>query len=174
MRPQFVFEFKVVGMVAYHVVKKGRHPFGIKADRLRNLLDGKPVGLDSLSDPAFKDLLAWMLNKNPYDRPSAEEALKHPYLQTAEEKFEMLCKVGNEVEIKTGDVNSDVVRQLNSDSTDWKSLIGANILQYLRTNFSNGKTYKYGASWTECLRLMRNVNHTGQTDHVHRNNHNPQ
>ena len=139
-------------MVAYYVVTKGQHPFGEEAERLLNLREGKPVGLDSLSDPALKDFLSWMLSHDPYKRPSAEEALKHPYLQTAEEKFEMLCKVGNEVEIKKVDVNSVVVRQLNSDSTDWRTIIRADVLKY----FVNGRNY--GPSWTECLRLMRNVN----------------
>ena len=88
-------------MVAYYVVTKGQHVFGEEIDRLRNLHDGNPVGLDRLLDPFLKDLLSWMLSHDPNDRPSAEQALKHPYLQTAEEKFEMLCKVGNEVEIKT-------------------------------------------------------------------------
>ena len=151
-------EFQVAGMVAYYVVTKGQHPFGEEPDRLRNLLDGNPVGLDSLSDPVLKDLLSWMLSHDPNDRPSAEEALKHPYLQTAEEKFEMLSKIGNEVEIKTGDSNSDVVRQLNSDSTDWKTMITEqHILKYLCTNVFNGKTHTYRSSWTECLRLIRNV-----------------
>ena len=145
-------------MVAYYVVTKGQHPFGEAADRLRNLLDGKAVGLDSLSDPAVKDLVSWMLSHDAYARPSAEEALKHPYLQTAEEKFKMLCKVGNEVEIKTGDTNSDVVRQLNSNPTDWRTMMRANVLQYLCTDFLSGRTYNYDSSWTECFRLIRNIN----------------
>ena len=138
-------------MVAYYVATKGKHPFGEKPERLSNLLAGKPAGLDSLPDLALKDLLSWMLSHDPNDRPSAKEALKHPCLQSAEEKFEMLCKVGNEVETKTRDVNSDVVRQLNSESTDWRTLISADVLQYL----ANGRIY--GSSWTECLRLIRNV-----------------
>ena len=150
-----LYEFQVAGMVAYYVVTKGQDPYGKEIDRLRNFLDGNPVGLDSLLDPGLKDLLSWMLSHDPNDRPSAEEALKHPYLQTAEEKFEMLGKVGNEVEIKTGDVNSDVVRLLNSDSTDWRTMMRTDVLQYLCT--VGGKTLKYDSSWTECLRLMSNV-----------------
>ena len=146
-----LYDFQVAGMVGYYVATNGRHPFGEEADRLRNLRNGKPVGLDSLSDPGLTDLLSWMLSHDPNDRPSAEEALKHPYLQTAEEKFEMLCKVGNEVEVKTGDANSDVVRQLNSDSTNWRDHINPDVQQYL----ANGRNY--GSSWTECLRLIRNV-----------------
>ena len=142
-------------MMAYYVVTKGKHPFGEEVDRLHNIVYGKPVGLDSVSDPGLNDLLSWMLNHDPNDRPSAEEALKHPHLQTAKEKFELLCKVGNEREIKTRMANSEVVQQLNLDSTDWRTLISDNVLHSLCT--VGGKTLEYDSSWTECLRLMSNV-----------------
>ena len=70
-------------MVAFYILSKGQHPFGGKADRLRNLLNGKPVGLDKLKNDPAKDLISWMLNHNPEDRPSAKEALKHPYISSA-------------------------------------------------------------------------------------------
>ena len=144
-------------MVAFYIVTKGEHPFGERPDRLRNLLDGKSVGLDTLEDPVVKDLISWMLSHDPKDRPSAEQALKHPYLQTAKKQFEMLCKVGNQPEIKTQDVKSDVVRKLNSDPKDWKYKMVPNVLKYLSTDSSKGKIFRYNSSWTDCLRLIRNV-----------------
>ena len=151
---------QVAGMVAFYIVTKGGHPFGEERHRLDNLLKGKPVGLDALKDPVLKDLLSWMLNHEPKDRPSAKEALRHPYLQTKRLQFEMVCKVGNEYEIKTQDTSSDVVKALNSDTTDWRSLMHADVLTYLSTDLLNGKpkVFNYGSSWTECLRLIRNVN----------------
>ncbi|CAB4032567.1 2-5A-dependent ribonuclease [Paramuricea clavata] len=98
-----------------------------------------------------------MLSHDPKDRPSAEEALKHPYLQPAEQQFEMLCKMGNQPEIKTGNLKSDVVRLLNSDPKDWRSQMNADVLQYLSTDPLKGKTFHYRPSWTDCLRLIRNV-----------------
>ncbi|CAB3999467.1 serine threonine- kinase ppk4-like, partial [Paramuricea clavata] len=149
----------VAGMVAFYIVTKGEHPFGEEPDRLRNLLDGNPVYLDKLKkDPAAKNLISWMLSHVPKDRPSAQEALKHPYLQSKEKQFEMLCKVGNQSEIKTGDVKSNVVRQLNSDTKDWRSLMNADVLKYLSTDPSNGRTFRYKPLWTDCLRLIRNIN----------------
>ncbi len=147
-------------MVAFYIVTKGKHPFGEEPDKLRNLLDGNPVGLDTLKDPVLKDFLSWMLSHDPKDRPSANQALKHPYLQPAKQQFEMLCKMGNQHEIKTQDVTSDVVRKLNSDPTDWRTQIRPDVLKYLCTDFLNGKpkTFYYGSSWTECLRFIRNVN----------------
>ena len=144
-------------MVAFYVLTKGEHPFGEKPDRLRNLLEGKPVGLDKLKDDAAKDLISWMLNHDPKDKPSADEALKHPYLQPAKQQFELLCKMGNQPEIKTQDVKSDVVRKLNSDPEDWRNTIAADVLSYLSTDSLKGRPVFYRPSWTECLRLIRNV-----------------
>ena len=56
---------QVAGMVAYYIVTKGQHPFGGEVDQTRNLLDGNPVGLSSLTDEALKDLLSWMLSRDP-------------------------------------------------------------------------------------------------------------
>ena len=143
--------------MAFYIVTAGKHPFGSKPDRLRNLIDGKPVGVDALEDPVLKDLISWMLSHDPKDRPSAEEALKHPYLQSTKQQFEMLCKMGNEEEIKKGNTTSDVVRMLNSDPKDWRSLMEPDVLTYLSTDSSKRKTFRYGSSWTDCLRLIRNV-----------------
>ncbi len=144
-------------MVAFYTATKGEHPFGERADRLRNLLDGNPVGLAGLKDCVIKDLLSWMMSHEPKDRPSAEQALKHPYLQPAKQNFEMLCKVGNQPEIKTQDVKSDVVRMLNSDHKDWRNKIEPDIFDYLCADSSKGRTFRYKSSWTDCLRLIRNI-----------------
>lgn len=151
---------QVAGIVAFYIVTKGEHPFGKKPDRFRNLLDGKPVGLSALRDPILQDFLSWLLSHDAMQRPLAEDALKHPYLQTAERRFEMLCKVGNQQEIRTGDNSSSVVLQLNSDSTDWKTLMRPDVLKYLCTDFMDGKPklFHYKSTWTDCLRFMRNVN----------------
>jgi serine/threonine-protein kinase/endoribonuclease IRE1 len=139
-------------MVAFYIVTKGGHPFGEERHRLDNLLKGNPVDLDKVEDISTKDLITWMLSHNPRERPSAEEALKHPYLQSEEEKFEMLCSVGNQTEIKREDSRSDVVRMLNSNPDNWKALMERRYLKFL----CNGK--RYNSSWTSCLRLIRNVN----------------
>ncbi|XP_046862669.1 uncharacterized protein LOC124456227 [Xenia sp. Carnegie-2017] len=139
------------GMVAYYVTTKGKHPFGTIPYRLINMLNGNPVGLKEIEDETLKDLLSWMLNLKPEDRPYSNEALKHPFLMSDNEKFEMLSKVGNLRQIKTNDLQSSVVQKLNSESVDLESQMGSDVYEY----FVNGRPYK--SSWTECLRLIRNI-----------------
>ena len=69
-------------MVAFYILTKGEHPFGeAKHQILTNLLDGDPVNLNMLDDHSLaKDLISMMLNHDPKNRPSAEEALQHRYL----------------------------------------------------------------------------------------------
>ena len=135
----------MAGIVAFYIVTKCEFAFGKQRDRLGNLLDDKPVGVEKLKYPAEKDLISWMLSHDPKDRPSAEEALKHPYLQPTKQQFEMLCKVGNQPEVKTGDSNSDVVQQLKKDPTDWRTKIDQNVLNYLSTDHSRGRLLNYGS-----------------------------
>ena len=147
----------MTGIAAFYIVTNGKHPFGEEPNRLRNLIDGNPVYLSKLKDPAAKDLISWMLSHNSKERPSAVQALKHPYLQPAKERFKILNEVGNQREVKSRDINSNVVQELNADPTDWRTKMKPDVLKYLRTDPLTGKTFYYGSSCTECLRLIRNV-----------------
>ena len=147
-------------MVAFYILTKGEHPFGERRHRQSNLLDGDPVNLDNLKDSVAKDLISWMLSHEPKERPSAKEALKHPYLQSSKRQFELLSKMGNQPEIKAkAHSGSSVVAELNNDPTDWQAVMEPHVLKYLTTDLEHGrlKTFNYGPSWTQCLRLIRNV-----------------
>ncbi|XP_046861791.1 uncharacterized protein LOC124455094 [Xenia sp. Carnegie-2017] len=139
------------GMVAYYVATKGKHPFGTKRLRLDNMLNGKPVGLDEIKDETLKDLLSWMLKLQPEERPSAKEALKHPFLLSDDDIFHFLCKVGDLLSIRRNYPHSSLVQQINIESSNWKSQMDNDVYEYL----VNGR--KYGSSWTECLRLIQDI-----------------
>ena len=146
-------------MVAFYIVTEGKHPFGEAEHQiLTNLPVANPVNLNMLDDhPLAKDLISWMLNHDPKDRPSAEEALQHPYLKSKEKQFSLLCGMGNEPHVKKNDVNSDVVKELNKDKTDWRTWIDSDVLKYLSCDKLKKKLFKYTSSWTDCLRLIRNI-----------------
>ena len=48
---------------------------------------------------------------------------------------------------------------MNSDPKDWQAVMEPHVLKYLITDLEHGKlrTFNYGPSWTQCLRLIRNV-----------------
>ncbi|XP_046844932.1 serine/threonine-protein kinase shk2-like [Xenia sp. Carnegie-2017] len=78
--------------------------------------DKNPIGKGCYKTELDVMTAGMMLQLKPEDRPSANEALKHPYLQTDEVNFDLLCDVGNEPEIKTSSrhsLTSDVREQLN-------------------------------------------------------------
>ncbi|XP_046844650.1 serine/threonine-protein kinase/endoribonuclease IRE2-like isoform X2 [Xenia sp. Carnegie-2017] len=141
------------GMVAYYVATKGKHPFGHPEYRLKNLLDGNPVGLKEIDDVQLKDLLSWMLQLLPELRPSANEALKHPYLQSDEKNFDMLCEMANqpgmEIPYLGHPLNSDVREQLN-ELKNWKDQIDPEV-------FSDFNVGHYDDTWLGCLKYIHNV-----------------
>ena len=148
-------DIQVAGLVAFHLLTKGNHVFGPERDRLANLLDGKPVGLDSLADPVAGELISWMVQHKPEDRPYADEALKHPYLLPPDQQFELLKCVGNEPEIKDTIISSDVAMKINADpllpKSGWISSIDSNLVQHVC------RPHPYPDQWAQCLRFIRNT-----------------
>ena len=104
-----------------------------------------------------------MLQHHPEHRPYAHEALKHPYLQPADQQFGLLERVGNQEEIKNRDFSCDVVNEINTDpllsNITWESRIPSDVLAYLCTDRKRPEKlpYTYGDKWSECLRLIRNT-----------------
>ena len=143
-------------MVAFNILTKGEHPFGDEDEILNNLLKANPVNLNMLDHHPFaKDLISWMLSHDPKDRPSAEEALQHPYLKSKEQQFTLLCEVGNY--IQNFNPNPDVLKELKKDKADWKTRLDKDILKYLSFDKSKMTSFRYEKSWTGCLRLVRNM-----------------
>jgi serine/threonine-protein kinase/endoribonuclease IRE1 len=145
-------------MIAFYILTKGQHPFG-KGEQviLTNLLGGNPVNLKMWRDHLFaKDLISWMLSKDPEDRPSAEEALQHPYLKSREQQFKLQWGMWDYIKGKDEE-NSRVVKELNNDTSDWRNRMDGDVLDYLSYDYIHKKPLKYDSSWKHCVRLIRNV-----------------
>ena len=68
------------GMVAFFVLTKGEHPFGLCHERMENIEKGKPVNLHILEDPEARDFISWLIRHNIDNRPYVNQALKHPFM----------------------------------------------------------------------------------------------
>uniref|UniRef100_A0A8C2KQQ0 Protein kinase domain-containing protein n=1 Tax=Cyprinus carpio TaxID=7962 RepID=A0A8C2KQQ0_CYPCA len=74
-------DIQVAGMLVYYILSRGHHPFGKGPFCEVNILQGR-YSLDHLDDDVMKDLVEWMINENPNNRPTVEQTLTHPFFWT--------------------------------------------------------------------------------------------
>ncbi|XP_039465414.1 sensor for unfolded proteins in the ER ire1-like isoform X2 [Oreochromis aureus] len=91
-------DIQVAGMLIYYILSGGHHPFGISRECENNIYYGN-YSLDHVQDLVAKDLIEWMINKEPKDRPKVKECLNHPFFWTPKEQFEYLRETGNREEV---------------------------------------------------------------------------
>ena len=147
-------DIQVLGMICYYVLTKGKHPYG-KNYRNSNIFSGK-FNLRHLHDPSATDLITWMLQHDPNKRPNVHECLKHPYFQQAQENFNFVTYVGDEIEIKENDTKSVVVQKINNLPAfkDWLSKIEDCVMNHM-TAYRRKK--KYTTNVVDLLRFFRNM-----------------
>ncbi len=86
-------DVQVVGMMAFFILTRGDHPFGSSSvDRMRNILNGQPVNLAKLVNVSGRQFVEWLICHNISDRPYANEALRHSFMEQVAE-IEMLPKL---------------------------------------------------------------------------------
>ncbi|XP_028417225.1 uncharacterized protein LOC114541509 [Dendronephthya gigantea] len=73
-------DVQVAGMIAFYVLTKGEHPFGSRLDRMRNISKGNSIGLNTLGDRKAQNFVSWLINHKIDERPYADEALRHPFV----------------------------------------------------------------------------------------------
>uniref|UniRef100_A0A669CEP5 Protein kinase domain-containing protein n=1 Tax=Oreochromis niloticus TaxID=8128 RepID=A0A669CEP5_ORENI len=76
-------DIQVAGMLIYYILSGGHHPFGKSFECEFNIHKGN-YSLDHVQDVVAKDLIEWMINKEPKYRPKVEECLNHPFFWTSE------------------------------------------------------------------------------------------
>uniref|UniRef100_A0A3P8U2T9 Protein kinase domain-containing protein n=1 Tax=Amphiprion percula TaxID=161767 RepID=A0A3P8U2T9_AMPPE len=91
-------DVQVAGMLIYYILSGGHHPFGKTFVREFNILHGKH-SLDHVQDMVAKDLIEWMINKEPKDRPRVEECLSHPFFWPHDKQVRYLKTIGDRKEV---------------------------------------------------------------------------
>jgi serine/threonine-protein kinase/endoribonuclease IRE1 len=78
-------DIHAAGMIAFFILTEGEHPFGnYSHDRMANILNGNPVNLANLEDLEARQFISWLISHKIDDRPYAEEASIHPFLDQVE------------------------------------------------------------------------------------------
>ncbi|XP_068569559.1 serine/threonine-protein kinase/endoribonuclease ire-1 [Cebidichthys violaceus] len=92
-------DIQVAGMLSYYILSGGHHPFGDNFDCEPNIHKGIYT-LGHVKDVLAKDLIEWMINKEPKNRPNVEACLNHAFFWTTDRKVEYLIKIGDQPEVK--------------------------------------------------------------------------
>ncbi|XP_008295275.1 serine/threonine-protein kinase ppk4-like [Stegastes partitus] len=91
-------DVQVAGMLIYYILSGGHHPFGEHYECVYNIHQGKYC-LDHVQDVVAKDLIQWMINKEPTDRPRVEECLSHPFFWPCDKQVRYLRAIGDRKEV---------------------------------------------------------------------------
>ncbi|XP_049922700.1 uncharacterized protein LOC126403917 isoform X1 [Epinephelus moara] len=158
-------DIQVAGMLVYYILSGGHHPFGdIPFKCEYNIHEGNYT-LDHVQDVVAKDLIEWMINKEPKSRPKVEECLSHPYFWTDDRKVEYLIKSGNRKEAENcRNADQELISSLEKCSEDrsfqqWKDKFPPELLQKM-----DGKKKPYPANTFGLLRFIRNLHEHYEED----------
>ena len=109
-----------LGCLIYTVLDPGGHPFGAPYEREANIVKGTPPNLSRISHlPLAVDLISSLVSRDPRARPTAEEALEHPFFWTDEEALNFLCDISDKLEAESTDniTNNNEDNNKDKDNT---------------------------------------------------------
>ncbi|KAM3590040.1 uncharacterized protein V6R79_002540 [Siganus canaliculatus] len=88
-------DVQVAGMMVYYILSGGHHPFGDIDFKCQNNIHEGKYSLEHIEDVVAKDLIEWMIDAEPKNRPTVEQCLSHPFFWTTEKTADYLKKIGN-------------------------------------------------------------------------------
>ncbi|CAL8377971.1 unnamed protein product [Boreogadus saida] len=149
-------DIQVAGMLTYYILSGGHHPFGKKIECEYNVYRGQ-YSLQHVRDVIAKNLIEWMINKNPKERPRVKDCLAHPFFWSRLRKIEYLKSIGNEEEVRNyRATDKRLLDELDGDVGEaswkaWKRKFPAELVQKI-----DGKG-KYSENTAGLLRFIRNL-----------------
>ncbi|XP_051756606.1 uncharacterized protein LOC127516229 isoform X2 [Ctenopharyngodon idella] len=159
-------DIQVAGMLVYYILSGGHHPFGEDVDCEYNILRGR-YSLEHLDDDVAKDLVEWMINENPEERPTVEQTLAHPFFWTDERRVRYLKILGNEKEAQNcrnadKELLDAIAKYTEGKSfSEWKTKLPSELVQKL-----DGKKKAYPENTLGLLRFIRNLHEHSKADAV--------
>jgi serine/threonine protein kinase len=157
-----------LGCIFYATFVPGSHPFGEWYEREANIMHNRP-NMDVLKgqSPDAFDLVAFMIQRNPGDRPTAKQVCDHPFFWSADRCLAFLCDVSDRMESE-GTVTSDgtlsqsFISKLVAIEGNASEVVGIawdTVLDNaLVSNVQRFRTYD-PSSVRDLLRLIRNKHH---------------
>ncbi|XP_029197561.2 uncharacterized protein LOC114962686 [Acropora millepora] len=166
-RPEHTFcsDWFAVGLIFHYLLTDGRHPFEGSDDGCgaveKNILTDSKFLCDDLCEEA-KELILELIAAKEDDRPSATDALRHPYFWSDDKKVKFLKAVANQTEIATYNPRLHgpvipIVHQIESSLSplsDWSGLFPA---LYCEMTSSPGFRTYVTSSAVHLLRFIRNA-----------------
>ncbi|KAL1270552.1 hypothetical protein QQF64_029568 [Cirrhinus molitorella] len=159
-------DIQVAGMLVYYIHSGGHHPFGEDVDCEYNISRGR-YSLEHLDDDVAKDLVEWMINENPNERPTVEQTLAHPFFWTDERRVRYLKILGNEKEVENcRNADEEVLNAISKHTegksfSEWRSKLPSELVQKL-----DGKKKAYPENTLGLLRFIRNLHEHYKADAV--------
>ncbi|XP_055085059.1 serine/threonine-protein kinase/endoribonuclease IRE1-like isoform X3 [Periophthalmus magnuspinnatus] len=150
-------DIQVAGMLIYYILSGGHHPFGKGIFCQTNIFQGK-YNLEHVDDQVAKDLIEWMINEKPRDRPNVEECLSHPFFWNNHKRVEYLKEVGNRDEIANcRNAEEEFISAVEEfvvegSLNDWKTKFSEELVQKMD---KRGKAYP--GNTLGLLRFIRNL-----------------
>ncbi|XP_016368982.1 uncharacterized protein LOC107709092 isoform X2 [Sinocyclocheilus rhinocerous] len=157
-------DIQVAGMLVYYILSGGHHPFGEQPFCEVNILQGR-YSLEHLDDDVAKDLVEWMINEDPNNRPTVEQTLAHPFFWTDDRRVEYLKKLGNQKEVNNyRNVDEELLQAAEKYTegksfSEWRTKFPSEIVQKLE-----GKKKGYPENTLGLLRFIRNLHEHYQED----------
>ncbi|XP_048041285.1 uncharacterized protein LOC125265223 isoform X3 [Megalobrama amblycephala] len=150
-------DIQVAGMLVYYILSRGHHPFGKGPFCEVNILQGR-YSLEHLDDDVAKDLVEWMINEDPNNRPTVEQTLAHPFFWTDERRVEYLKKMGNQNEAEScRNVDEELLHAIEKYTegksfSEWKTKFFSELVQKMEMNRK-----PYPENTLGLLRFIRNL-----------------
>ena len=113
-----------LGCVFFYVLTQGQHAFddeeGWMALRERNIKIGRAKNMKALEmfGPDTVDLITWMLQHEPEDRPTAAQVLAHPFFWDAQDRLEFLSAASDRFDQESRDGSSAVLKGVEACAED--------------------------------------------------------